>query len=192
MDPRLIFFYGFAGILALTAWLQMYRRPLLERLASRIFLYSAGLAFVYLIWIAYLQFRAFQGGVLGLTLGRPDTFLWFLGYVRLHFWNEYLLSLPAAILFALIAGYFNKKYNERFFEKEELYLIALGILLTGYPAFIFYIPLVLLVSIIASALFVKRGERLPLYHFWASTALVVLLAVHFWASSQGWWNSFRF
>lgn len=192
MDPRPIFFYLFLGILVLTTWLQIYRRPLAARLASRIFLYSSGFALAYLIWIGFLQFRAFQSGVLGLTLGTRETFLWFLGYTRLHFWNEYLLSLPVAVLFALIALYFNKRYHERFFENEELYLIALGILLVGYPGFIFYIPLVLLISIVTSLIFVRRGGRLPLYHFWAPVAAAALLIAHFWASSQGWWAAFRF
>ena len=182
----------FLGILVLSTALQIWKRPLMKRFASRIFLYSAGLAFIYLIWIGYLQFQAFMAGPLQYTLGTPEGLKWFFGYLKLHFWNEYLLSLPIAVLFALIASWFNRKYQERFFEKEELYFIAIGILLTGYPAFIFYIPLVLIASIVASLVFVRRGERLPLYHFWIPTALVVFLAVHLWAVNQVWWGQFRF
>ena len=180
------------AVLVVTLALEFFRARLLVRHASRIFLYGTFLIFVYFIYIGFLQFVAFKSGVLGSILGTKGTFLWFLDYVRLHYWNDYLISLPVAILFALVGYYFNKKYNERFFEKEELFLIAIGILFVGYPGFFFYIPLVLLASIIASAIFVKRGERLPLYHFWMPTAVAALFAIHFWASSQSWWNQFRF
>jgi hypothetical protein len=185
------FWISLAALLIALA-LEWLKRGFLAKHASRIFLYSALIVFAYLLYIAFLQFQAFQRGPLGLTLGTKDTFLWFLGYVRLHYWNVYLVSFPAAILFALIGGWFNKKYAERFFEKEELYLIATGILLTGYPGFIFYIPLVLLLSSAVSAIFLKHGERMPLYHFWMPTAIAVLLAIQLWAGSQVWWGSFRF
>ncbi len=187
-----LFWWVSAGILGAATAIGLFWRTLMPRLASRFFLYSAGAAFAYLMYLGFLQFKAFQSSFLGLTLGTRSGFSWFLGYVSLHFWNEYLFSLAAAILFALVAGYFNKKYHERFFEREELYLIALGILLTGYPGFIFYIPFVLLASIIVSAFFVRRGERLPLYHFWMPVAFLSVLVIHLWAANQGWWDTFKF
>ena len=181
-------------VLAGTAVVEFFRRAWLKKHASRIFLYAVFVVGTYLIYVVFLQFQAFLSGPLGFI--KSDGFLNFvtytLGYARLHYLNDYLISFLAAILFALIGGYFNKKYNERFFEKEELYLLALGILLTGYPGFIFYIPLTLFASAIVSAIFVKHGERLPLYHFWVPTALAVVFVIHFWASNQVWWNSFRF
>ncbi len=189
-----VFWWISIGIFGVATAIGFFRRDLMPRLASRLFLYSTGATFAYLIYIGYLQFEAFLSGPLGFF--KPEGFLGFvtytLSYLLLHYWNEYFYSFIAAILFALVAGFFNKKYHERFFEKEELYLIALGILLTGYPGFIFYIPLVLLASIIASALFVPRGERLPLYHLWMPVALATVLVIHFWAQNQVWWNSFKF
>lgn len=187
-----ISFYVPLAVLAGTAWFEFKRRGFLARHAARIFLYSAGLVFAYLIYLSFLQFRAFQTGPLGLTLGTGSGLRWFLGYIQTHFWNDYLVSLPFAILFVIIAYYFNRKYQDRFFEREEPFLAALGILLTGYPAFLFYIVLVLLLPAIVSAVFVRRGERLPLYHFWMPMAIVVLLIVQFWAQNQTWWSSFRF
>lgn len=186
-------FYVAAAVLLGTAFLQFLRRHTLKTHASRIFLYSAGFVFAYLIYVSYLQFRAFyEGGVMAPILGTGSGLLWFWNYVQTRFWNDYLISLPAALVFAFVSYYFNKKYEERFFEKEELWLAALGILLVGYPGFLFYLILVLLLPALVSALFVRRGERLPLYHFWIPTAIVVLLAVQFWAKHQSWWGAFRF
>ncbi len=185
-------FWVSLAILMFTLVLQLVRRDLLKKHASRIFLYSAGIVFAYLIYVGYLQFIAFQSGPLDFTLGTKSGLSWFFGYVQLHFLNDYVISFLAAILFTLIGGFFNRKYHERFFEREELYLLALGILLVGYPGFFFYIPLVLIASIVISAFLVRRGERLPLYHFWIPTAIAVLFVTHFWANSQPWWVTFRF
>lgn len=185
------FYLSLVG-LVLVLLFQLFSREKLKKHASRFFLYSAAVAFAYLLYIGFLQFRDFQSGIMGPLLGKKSGFLWFLSYTRLHYWNKYLISLPAGILVALVAYYFNKKHAERFFEPEELYLAALGILLVGYPGFLFYIPLVLIASVVGSLLFVRRGERLPLYHFWLPTALVVLFIIQFWARNQEWWATFRF
>jgi hypothetical protein len=178
--------------LACALGFQLVRRTFIATHAKRIFFYSTSAVALYLIYIGFLQYKIFLEGPLGLTLGGRENLPWFLGYVSLHFWNEFIVSFPIAILFAWIGYFFNKKYQERFFEKEELYLIALGILLVGYPGFLFYIPFVLLASIIVSAISMKRGERLPLYYFWMPVAIAVVFVIHFWASQQLWWAGFRF
>jgi len=180
------------AILLVVEILQLYRQAFLKKSASRFFLYSSGAIFVYLIYIAFLQFKAFQSGPLGLTLGSKDGISWFFGYVSTHFWNQYLVSLPVALLFAFIAYYFNKKYNGRFFEREELWLAALGILLVGYPGFLFYIAAMLILPALISAIFVRRGERFPLYHLWVPVAIVVFLSANLWAVNQPWWKLFIF
>jgi len=192
MEIQTIFLVLLFAILLVVEILQLQRPTLLKKSASRLFLYSAGAIFLYLIYIAFLQFKAFQSGPLGLIIGSKEGFLWFLNYSRLHHWNEYLVSLPIAILFALIARFFNNKYNERYFHKEELYLIALVILLIGYPGFLFYIPAMLIIPAVISAIFIKRGERLPLYHLWIPVAIATFLFVRLWAVNQIWWKQFVF
>lgn len=185
------FYLSLAG-LVFALFFQLFFREKLKKHASRFFLYSAAIVFLYLLYIGFLQFREFQTGIMAPVLGTKSGFLWFLDYTRLHYWNEYLISLPVALLAAYIAYYFNRKYQERFFEREEPFLAALGILLVGYPGFLFYLPLALFIPSVASAIFVKRGERLPLYHFWIPVAIIVLLVIQFWAKDQSWWGTFRF
>ena len=192
MDPQAIFFYVSSGILMATLWLQLAWPAFLKRHASRIFLYTAGLTFAYLIYLGFLQYQAFSSGVLGYTIGTGEGLRWFFGYVRLHFFDQYLIAFVAAIVVALLAAYFNRRFNERFFEREELYLAALAMLLVGYPAFLFYIALMLVVPTLVSVVFIRGGARLPLYHFWLPMAIVLHVAANYWLAAMPWWGQFRF
>lgn len=185
-------FYISLIILALTLAIQTSRRDLTLKAARTIFFVSLAAILGYLSYYTYLQYQAFNSGLLRFTLGTQEGLLWFVGYVRLHFWDQYGVALLAAFLIVLIAEYFNKKKGGIFMEPEEFYLAALGIFLVGYPGFFFYIILVLLASAVASAIFLKKGERLPLYYFWIPTAIAVLIAIQLLGQYQPWWTSFRF
>jgi len=184
--------YGIVAVLTIVLFLQIFERDFLKR-SIRLIAFGAFVAVVlYWTYISVLQYQAFEGGPLGYTLHTTDGIRWFFGYVRLHYWNTHLISFIAAILLILIAEYFHKKKGKIFFEDEELYIAALGIFLVGYPGILFYIPLMLLLPAIAAAIFLKKGERMPLYYFWMPVAIGVILAVQFWGVHQSWWNSFRF
>jgi len=185
------FFYFSLAVLALPLILQLKGKLSYKFIRGYFWLIFAITA-AYLSALSYLQFRAFQEGPLGLTLGTQSGIFWFANYVRLHFWNQYLVAFIFAMLILWLAEYLNKKRGEIFMEKEELYVAALGIFLVGYPGFLFYIAFILIVPAIAAAVFLKRGDRLPLYYFWLPTAIVILMAVQTWAMTQGWWNTFRF
>lgn len=191
-DLGSIIFYGNLGILIFAAAMQFFSRQFLAAQARLLFWLSVAIVLGYVFYTTYLQYNAFEAGPLLFVLGTMEGLKWFISYVLLHFWNEYLVSLITAIVVAIFAEYLNRKKGELFFEREELYIASFGIFLVGYPGFIFYIPLVLIFSSFTSLLFVKRGERLPLYYFWMPTAIVVLLTIQFWAQNQSWWASFRF
>ncbi len=186
------FFYGSLIILLAVFSVQIFRRALVFKIVRPLFFILLLATFSYLFYLSYLQYQAFQSGPLQFTLGTLDGINWFIGYVRLHFWNQYLISLLAALLIVLIAEYINKRRGGIHFEREEFYLSALGIFLVGYPGWIFYLAVILILSALVSFLFIRRGERLPLYHFWIPTAIAVLLVIQFWAKDQAWWGSFRF
>jgi len=192
MDSNLpyekIFFTIVTVIPIAITMLQVQSRDSMLRIIRPVYWASAAFIFFYLSFLTYLQYNAFLEG---LTLGAEGLF-WFLGYVRVHFWNQYLISFIVSLLIFWISAYFNKRRGEIFFEKEETYIIALAVLLVGYPGFFFYIPLVLFASIILSLILVKKGERLPLYYFWMPICVAVLLIVNFWIMHQAWWATFRF
>lgn len=68
---------------------------------------------------------------------------YFLSYVGFRFFAPWILSAIVAFLVSRLAKFLNKKFDERFFEQEEIELIALGTFLTGYPGFFFYLSLLL-------------------------------------------------
>jgi len=187
-----LFFYLSLVIFGLVLAAQIWARPHALKVARTFFFVSVLAALFYLLYFGYLQYQAFQGGVLGETLGTIDGLKWFFGYIQLHFLNQYLISLIAAFLIIFAAQFINRKRGNIHFEEDELYTAALGIFLVGYPGFFFYIVLVLLLSVVVSFFAVRRGERLPLYYFWMPTAAVLLPVIHFWAQNQGWWAQFRF
>ena len=187
-----IFFLMTLAVPAFIFILQLAKREIIRKAIKSAFWVVVVVIFGYWSYIVYLQYQAFASGPLGTTLGTIDGLQWFFGYTRLHFWNQHLVSFIAALGIFALAKYLNKKRGEIFMEPEEIYLGGLGVFLVGYPGFLFYLPLVLIASIVVSLMFVRRGERLPLYHFWMPTAIVVLLVIQFWADGQDWWATFRF
>jgi hypothetical protein len=105
---------------------------------------------------------------------------YFYAYAGYHFFAPWLISLAAAIVISRLAGILNSKYGERFFENEEIWLMRLGIFLTGYPGFLFYLVLVLLAGVALSSVYtiLKRG-RAPLYYVWLPLAIIVLIIKDF-------------
>lgn len=101
---------------------------------------------------------------------------YFISYVGVRFLAPWVLAFLAAALFSWVAKYFNRKFEERFFEKEEIELIALGVFLTGYPGFIFYLATILVAGALLSTFYslLSRG-RLPLYYFWMPFAIFAII-----------------
>ncbi|MEK7076889.1 MAG: hypothetical protein AAB967_01520, partial [Patescibacteria group bacterium] len=97
-------------------------------------------------------------------------------YVGSRYLAPPAIALLAAIIFGYAAWFLNKKFGERFFENEEPALFALGVFLAGYPGFLFYIPLVLVIGILLAIHYslLKKG-RTPFYYLWLPTAIFAIL-----------------
>lgn len=70
---------------------------------------------------------------------------YFVFYARTRFFNPHIFSLLMAILFLLAAKALNKKYQERFFERIEPYLLAISLFVVGNPLWLFYLALLLII-----------------------------------------------
>jgi GxxExxY protein len=75
---------------------------------------------------------------------------YFFFYCFTNFFEKQLIALGAALLFLAAAFLLNKKFQERFFEKEEPYLGALAIFLVGHPWWIYYIIVIGLIGVIGT------------------------------------------
>ena len=102
----------------------------------------------------------------------------------------YLISLALSFLFMWIATAYNKKYDERFFEKEEIQMGGLSLLLVGHPGWILYFPSVIFVYLLTHIyhqLIRKTDERLPVYHLWVPIAIFVILISKYWIYDSVFW-----
>lgn len=100
-------------------------------------------------------------------------------YVFMTFFNKYAISWSAASIFFYAAKILNIRFQERFFEIEELFWGALAIFVLGQPLWLYYLPVVLGISLLATAynfLIRKKKERFPLYYLWMPSALALYFA----------------
>lgn len=108
---------------------------------------------------------------------------YFIRYAAVHFWLAYALSFAAAWLFFAGAKWLNARRGGMLFEPEELYFLAIGIFISGHPAWIFYLLLVFAAYLSASlvaALAHGPHVRVSFYYFWLPCAAVtVFLGAYF-------------
>lgn len=117
---------------------------------------------------------------------------YFLRYSFVHFWLEYILSFVVAWVFFKAARALNARRGGMLFEPEEIYFLAIGLMVAGHPGWIFYILLVfaayLLTSVIATLAHGVRA-RLSFYYFWLPCA-VVTIALSAYLKQYAWYANF--
>ncbi|MCX7589375.1 MAG: hypothetical protein N2Z85_00325 [Patescibacteria group bacterium] len=105
---------------------------------------------------------------------------YFIYFVFIRFFSYWILALVAALILNKTALFFNKKYNERFFEPEEIPFATLGMFLSGWPGFLFYFCFVLIFGLILSIIYtIKNKGRAPLYYIWLPAAILAILFKNF-------------
>lgn len=170
----------------------LYRRSLcvsggrIKKLFDR-FLFSSVIKF---LWVAsfvfilsvlsywsWLQHEVWQSSpVMKYALPPYRGLYYFFSYVGVRFLGPWILAFLAALLVSRLAKKLNKRFEDRFFENEEIELMTLGIFLTGYPGFFIYLLLILGIGSLASLVYtlLSRG-RMPFYYFWMPLALFAII-----------------
>lgn len=127
------------------------RKKVLDKFKFKIFLrwvwiLSTVLIFATFFYWSELQYRLWStGGDFGKFFLPPyQSIGYFLSYVGVRFLGPWILAFLASLIVSRVAKYLNRKFGERFFENEEIELIALGVFLTGYPGFFIYLSLLLI------------------------------------------------
>ncbi len=138
---------------------------------------SVLIIFGILFYWSYLQYSFWQGSEMTRYLLPPyQSISYFISYVGVRFFGPWFLALLASFLISGAVRFLNKKFEERFFEDEEIRLIALGIFLTGYPGFIFYLVSILVVGVLLSTFyFLLSKGRMPFYYFWMPMAIFAMI-----------------
>lgn len=196
-----MYFYLSLIILGFMEGALILKRSFLVKYAKSIFIFSTLLIFLTGIYYSWNLYSVWQTNPVTAALLPPATPIsYFIFYVFMWCFASYVLSFFMAILFLLAAQIINKKSGERFFEKEEPWLGATAIFLSGHPGWLVYLPCLvgsyLLVHVFfrlkmgSAAVKEERDSRLPLYYFWIPVALFVILICRFWLSRCFWWPKF--
>jgi len=163
-------------------------RSLLAKYHWQVFFVSALVLFSYATYEGLRLYKATYEHPIGKFFD-IEYFLIFRVGVRIF--APYLISFLIALLFMWVATRYNKKYDERFFEKEEIQLGGLSMLLVGHPGWIIYFPLVILTYLLIHILYQligRRDERIPLYHLWVPIGIFVILISKYWISDLVLWS----
>ena len=164
-------------------------RSFLAAYNRHIFTVSAMLLFLYATYQSSVLYEATYSDPIGKFFD-VRYFIIFRAGVRIF--APYLVSLIVAFLFMFVAVRYNRKYNDRFFEKEEIQIGGLSLLLIGHPGWIFYlialIGLYLLLHTTHYLLHTNREFRLPIYYLWVPTAIFVILISKYWLLGSTLWS----
>lgn len=148
---------------------------------------------IYQSWQQYLLWKSNDLGKL--FLPPYQSWDYFVFYARSRFFNPYLLSLTIGLVSLIAARYFNKKYQERFFEPIEPYLLATSIFLVGHPLWLFYLITLSVITVIFSLVngqwSMVNGRRLSLYYLWLPAAIFTII-IGKWLSALPWFQMLRF
>ena len=139
----------------------------------------AGFA-AYALYVSRAQFLLWHADVEGAARLLPpyNGMGYFLRYAFVHFWLSRVMAFIVAGLFFAGAKWLNARRSEMLFEKEELYFLAIGIFVSGHPAWIFYLVIVfsayLLATLIGSLAYGAHA-RISFYYFWLPCAAVTVM-----------------
>jgi hypothetical protein len=128
----------------------------------------------------YLLYQGWMQSEIGRYLLPPYQNI---GYFLFRFFKTSLLSWVVAavggVFLAWTAQKLNNRFDERFFEKEEISLFALAAFLVGYPGILFYVIFVLLTELFLTIIYTLGGwGRAPMYYLWLPVALFVMIMMY--------------
>jgi len=96
----------------------------------------------------------------------------------------WVIAAVGGLVLSWIAHGLNQKFQERFFEREEITLFALGAFLSGYPGILFYLLAVIIAELVLSIIYTVAGwGRAPMYYLWLPAALSVIIMMYIFSPS---------
>jgi len=156
---------------------QLFNRNFPVKYVKFCFFLSIAAMFFAASYSAFLQYEAWKTNPMSVFLLPPHaSWTYFAWYVIPRFFSPLLVAVISALILKIVSEFLNKRFGERFLEKEEGWLLATGIFMSGYPGLLFYVPLMLVsglfLSIFYSAL--KKG-RAPFFYLWLPVAVFAIL-----------------
>lgn len=144
------------------------------------------------LYLTRAQFIAWQGNAVSKYLLPPHHSIgYFASYAAMHFWASYSISFIIAFVAYIIASQANARRGGIFFEKEELYFLALGIFLTGHPGWILYMVITFFIYFALCILHFalkKEMPRISFYYWWLPCAAAAIL-MSAYMTQFAWYNN---
>lgn len=154
------------------------------KVLRRFFIISIFAVIFWGFYESFLQYQIWSGDALSKFLIPPhQSIVYFLKYSFIHFFENYLISLGAGLLFLLGAIALNNRFQKRFFEEEEPYFGALAIFLVGQPLWMIYFIIVMAIGVLGSLFLILKAKavgsetfhRFPFYYLWLPVAITILI-----------------
>ncbi len=148
---------------------------------------------VIVAYFTHAQFMLWRANEVSSYLLPPyHSLSYFLFYVWTRLWAPYAVSLTVGLLGFVVVKLLNKRFDGRFFEREELYYIATGLFVSGHPGWITYGILVLgtyLLFSIFYLLYFRDMRRVSFYYSWLPLA-VLAIVLNAFLLNYNWYNNF--
>lgn len=146
-------FYGAVFIIALLLFFLKNKFIVKFSLASKFFvlaILTIGFRLLYAVLLTASQYYIWSRQEFTKFLLPPtQPIKYFVQYSFTHFWIGTLISIGAAIIFYLFLRLL-WKYQQRFFEKDEIVFGFLMTLIIGWPNFVVFAPLAFVLTILIS------------------------------------------
>lgn len=175
-------------------WLPIVVAGAVWLFAASYFFINKKLPRVKIIWLlvfGLIIFILFEGIFLSVSQyyvwkkGGPSQFFlpphtsinYFLGYSFYHFFLNNIIAIIFSLFFGFLFWVLNKDYGEKFMNAGEIPLIILGGLIVGWPNFVLYIFLALLMGVFGwlYARLIKKEPIVNLILFFLISAGLVLI-----------------
>lgn len=172
----------------------------LNKAGFLIFTVSLALVFGFAGFNSWQQYQGWLSGSTTKFLLPPyQSFDYFIFYIRFHFFNPYIVSLLIGLLFFFGAEKLNRKYEGRFFEPIEPYLLLISLFLAGTPGWLAYLVVFFGVYFLANISLTayhflitkKSGVRIPLFYLWLPSAISTII-INRWLAVLPIWQVLKF
>lgn len=164
-------------VLLLLIAMQLFGRNFSVKHVKLCFFLSVAAILLSALSLTFLQYEIWKNNSVSAFLLPPySNWKYFASYVIPRFLSPSLVSLVFALVLKTVSEFLNKRFGERFLEKEEGWLMATGIFLSGYPGLLIYMPLMIVSGLLLSTVYsvLKKG-RAPFFYLWLPVAVFAIL-----------------
>jgi hypothetical protein len=195
----MVSFYFSLSVLLILFLVQIFKREASFKVARFFFFFSVLSLFLLRVYLVFAQYQTWKNNPFTAKFLPPFNDWSYLAEFSLsRFFSPFFVSLFSSFLIKKI----NKRLGERLFYREEPYLAASSLLLSGYPGLIFFVvfllSLQLLISLFFSLIFklrpspeLKEPPRIPLLFLWVPAAFFVIIIGN-WLEGMEIWRLLQF